>query len=191
MIGDSLALILNLVFPLFGALLLLRAWAWAIRLHPHNPYLKAIFRLTDWLVRLLRRILPTGRLVDLPSLTACGICAVLYVQSNNWTLGLPLMGEGDLTQMPVLLLLALITVLTWACNLVIWGVIIQAILSWVNPLAPVMPVLHTLTAPLLNPIRRFMPHLGGLDFSPLVLIVLAQIIMGVLRRLAIGNLSLF
>jgi len=189
MIGDSLALIINLVFPLFGALLLLRAWAWAIRLHPHNPYLQAIFRLTDWLVRLLRRILPTKRFVDLPSLTACGICAVLYVQSNNWALGLPLVGQGDLAQMPVLLLLALLTVLTWACNLVIWGTIIQAILSWVNPLAPVMPVLHTLTAPLLNPIRRFMPHLGGLDLSPLVLIVLAQIFMGVLRRLALGSLS--
>lgn len=44
-----------------------------------------------------------------------------------------------------------------------------------KPARPVMPVLHTLTAPLLDPIRRLLPNLGGLDLSPLVLLVLAQI----------------
>ena len=61
---------------------------------------------------------------------------------------------------------------------------IQAILSWVNPLATIMPVLRTLTAPLLEPIRRIMPNLGGLDLSPLVLIILAQVAMMVLNRIS-------
>jgi YggT family protein len=45
-----------------------------------------------------------------------------------------------------------------------------------------MPVLQTLTAPLLDPIRRILPNLGGLDLSPLVLLVLAQLCMMVLQR---------
>jgi len=196
MIAQTLGLVLNIIFPLFGALLLLRAWSYAIRLHPHNPYLQAILRLTDWLVRFLRKFIPTGRQIDAPSLLGGWLCAILYLQLNAWLLSAVVLSNADdlvsdaFAHIPMQLVLGLLTLATWACNLVIWGTIIQAILSWVNPLAPIMPVLHTLTAPLLNPIRRLMPNLGGLDFSPLVLIVLAQIIMGALRRLAFGGLSL-
>src|SRR5690606_30778389 len=87
------------------------------------------------------------------------------------------------------LLASLLTVLKWALNLVVWLTLIQAILSWVNPMAPAMPVLHTLTAPLLNPIRRIMPNLGGLDLSPLVLLVLAQIAMMIVQRFAFAALA--
>jgi YggT family protein len=67
---------------------------------------------------------------------------------------------------------------------VIWLTLIQAILSWVNPLAPVMPVLRTLTDPMLEPIRRIMPNLGGVDLSPLVLLILAQVALMVLNRIS-------
>ena len=65
-----------------------------------------------------------------------------------------------------------------------WIIIARAILSWVNPMAAIMPVLRTLTAPLLEPIRRIMPNLGGLDLSPIVLLVLAQVAMMVLNRIS-------
>ena len=73
------------------------------------------------------------------------------------------------------------TVLKWGVNLVLWLTLIQVILSWVNPMAPVMPVLQTLTAPLLDPIRRLLPTPGGLDFSPLVVLILAQVLIMVLE----------
>ncbi len=65
---------------------------------------------------------------------------------------------------------------------------IQAVLSWVNPLAPIMPVLRTLTEPILEPIRRILPNFSGFDFSPLVLLILAQIAMMMLSRI---NFTLF
>ena len=69
-------------------------------------------------------------------------------------------------------------------NLIVWLTLIQAVLSWVNPLAAAMPMLRTLTEPLLAPIRRIMPNLGGLDLSPLALLILAQIAMMVLNRVS-------
>jgi YggT family protein len=83
------------------------------------------------------------------------------------------------------------TVGRWALNLIVWLTLIQAVLSWVNPMATVMPVLRTLTAPLLEPIRRIMPKLGGLDLSPLVLLVLAQIAIMVLNRITYQLFPLF
>jgi len=87
-------------------------------------------------------------------------------------------------QVPSLLLAALVTVARWALNLMVWLTLIQAVLSWINPMAPIMPVLRTLTAPLLEPIKRIMPNLGGLDLSALVLLVLAQVALMVLNRIS-------
>ena len=71
----------------------------------------------------------------------------------------------------------------WALNLVVWLTLIQAVLSWVNPMAPMMPLLQALTAPLLDPVRRLLPR-TSIDFSPLVLLIVAQIVLMVLARLS-------
>jgi YggT family protein len=60
---------------------------------------------------------------------------------------------------------------------------LQAVLSWVNPSAPIAPLLARLTDPLLDPIRQRLPRLGGVDLSPLVLILLAQVLLSLTRDL--------
>lgn len=187
MINNVLGFVLDILFSLFGAALLLRAWAYSIRMHPFNPYLQAIFRVTDWLVHGVRKLVPTAGRVDWASLVGTWLTAFVYMLLT----GLLLTGAlPEATQLPALIVFSLFTMLIWACNLVMWGTIIQAVLSWVNPLAPIMPLLNQLTAPLLNPIRRIMPNFGGLDFSPLVLIIAAQIVMMILRQLAFNNLAM-
>ncbi|MNT10349.1 YGGT family protein [compost metagenome] len=70
----------------------------------------------------------------------------------------------------------------------VWLTLIQAVLSWVNPMAPMMPLLQSLTAPLLDPIRRVLPR-TSIDFSPLVLLIAAQILLMVLARLSYGMMG--
>jgi len=186
MISGILGFVFDIVFLLFGIALILRAWAYAIRLHPFNPYSQAVIRLTDWLVQPMRKLVaPRGKL-DLTSLIACWLTAFIYLLAT-WIV---LTGQLPMVQslLPALLA-ALLTVLKWTLNLIVWLTLIQAVLSWVNPMAPIMPILHTLTAPLLDPIRRIMPNLGGLDLSPLVLLVLAQIAMMVVQRFAFATLA--
>ncbi len=181
MLSNALHFIINIVFSLFGIALLIRAWIYAIRLHPFNPYSQAVLRITDWLVQPLRKIIGPGNRIDWPSLVACWLTAVIFLLLS-WTI---LTGQlPSAHSLPPALLAAVLTVLKWAFNVILWATLIQAILSWVNPLAPIMPVLHTLTAPLLDPIRRIMPNLGGLDLSPLVLLVLAQVAMMFLQHFA-------
>jgi YggT family protein len=50
-----------------------------------------------------------------------------------------------------------------------------------------MPLLQTLTAPMLDPIRRILPSLGGLDLSPLVLLIIAQVAMMFLQSMAFSR----
>lgn len=186
MISGILGFVLDIVFLLFGIALIVRAWAYAIRLHPFNPYSQAVIRLTDWLVQPIRKIVSPQGKVDLPSLLACWLTALVYLLAT-WVV---LTGQLPLVQTLLPAVIAsLLTVVKWALNLVVWITLIQAILSWVNPMAPIMPILHTLTAPLLDPIRRIMPNLGGLDLSPLVLLVLAQIAMMIVQRLSFALLA--
>src|SRR5690606_20840449 len=86
-----------------------------------------------------------------------------------------LAGTNALALLPASLGIAFFTVLKWTLNLIVWVTLIQAILSWINPQAPAMSMLYTLTAPLLNPVRRIIPLVGGLDLSPLVVLIAAQI----------------
>ncbi|MFT0544766.1 YggT family protein [Allopusillimonas ginsengisoli] len=185
MLSDALQFLINLIFSLFGIALIIRAWLFAIRMHPFNPYSQAILRLTDWLVVPLHKLLGTGNRVDWPTLLTCWLTAFALLVLSF------IVGTGQLPPASSMLpaaLAALLTVLKWTFNVVLWVTLVQAILSWVNPLAPVMPVLQTMTAPLLNPIRRVLPNLGGLDLSPLVLIVVAQLAMMFIQR---STLSLF
>lgn len=181
MTSDILHLLINVVFSLFGIALLIRAWMYAIRLHPFNPYSQAVLRATDWLIQPIQKAIRPGNRIDWSSLLACWLTAFLYLVLT-WIV---LTGQLPLpdTLLPAVLA-SFFTVLKWAFNLILWLTLIQAILSWVNPLAPIMPVLHTVTAPLLDPIRRVMPNLGGIDFSPLVLLLLAQVAMMILQHLA-------
>ncbi len=187
MISNVLHFVINIVFTLFGAALILRAWAYATRLHPFNPYSQAIIRLTDWLVQPLRKLVSPGRSIDWPSLLACWLTALVSMLAT-WVV---LTGSLPMVQLLLpALATSVLTVLKWTFNLILWMTLIQAILSWVNPLAPIMPVLHTLTAPLLDPIRRILPNLGGLDLSPLVLLILAQVAIMILQSLSFSFLGL-
>lgn len=170
MFGDILRFLLNIGFTLFGAALIVRAWLQATRAHPHHPLVRGIAQVTNWLVHPLRRVIPGFAGIDWASLVGAWLAAVVYV-----LLMVLLAGFNLISALPASLGIAFLIMLKWILNLVVWITLIQVILSWVNPYAPLMPVLHTLTAPLLNPIRRVLPTLGGFDFSPLVLLIAAQI----------------
>jgi YggT family protein len=93
------------------------------------------------------------------------------------------------------ILVPLIQVILIAIDLYIWALIISAVLSWlvafnvINTrnrfVYTVMDVLYRVTEPALRPIRNFLPNLGGLDLSPIVLILILYFIQSMLQRLAI------
>lgn len=179
MLGDILRFLLEITFNLFGAVLIARAWIHAVRLHPFNPLARTIFQSTDWLIVPIRKIVQPGNSIDWSSLVAAWLAALVHLVLMwmvSWASLLPSSLVGWL------ILAALLTVPKWALNLIVWLTLIQAILSWVNPMTPMMALLKTLTAPLLDQIRRLLPA-TAIDFSPLVVLVLAQVGLIVLSRI--------
>ncbi len=151
-----------------------------VRVHPFTPYARLINNITDWAVKPLRSILPAGNKVDIASLLMAFLCALVELLLLFSLTGYGLADQGLLLRTPVM---ALLMTVKWAFSLATWICIFQAILSWVNPMQPVMPVLNTLLAPLLDPIRRLLPRSGAIDFSPLVLILVLQVLQIILSSL--------
>jgi YggT family protein len=170
MFGDILRFLLDISFTLFGAVLLLRAWMQLARVHARHPLTHGIGQATNWLVMPLRRVIPGFGGIDWASVVAAWLAALVYV----WLLVL-LSGFNLMSALPASFLIAVLMVVKWALNLIVWVTLIMVIMSWVNPHAPLMSLLQTLTEPVLGPIRRVLPAPGGFDLSPLVVLVLAQI----------------
>ncbi|MFC5428365.1 MAG: YggT family protein [Paraburkholderia sp.] len=185
MFGDIARFLLNTIFTLFGAALLLRAWLQFVRVPAYNPVTHAVQQVTNWIVLPLRRVIPGLRGIDWASIVAALVAAIVYVLLMFWLGGIDLV-----SQLPMLVIVAVLTVVKWALNLLFWLTILMALLSWLNPRSPAMPVLFELTAPFLNPLRRILPQMGGLDLSPILLFVIVQVLLMVITR-AVVSLTLF
>jgi YggT family protein len=168
--------ILWLLIETLGSLLavacVLRAYAHRVHLNPRNPISQFVSALTDWLVGPLRRLIPPGRTMDWASVLAAVLVAMLTA-----VLFFVVLGGVSVPNPGSVLMLAFVWLVRWTVWLVIGLVIVQAILSWVNPYAPLAPAIQQLTQPFLAPIRRVVPLVGGVDLSPLVLIVLLQVVL--------------
>ncbi|MGH8853837.1 MAG: YggT family protein [Telluria sp.] len=167
-----LQFIVDTAAALLGGLLLLRFWMQAIRVRPPQQIGQFTFTLTDWLVLPLRRVVPGMGGYDWASLIGAFL-VVLLASALLLVAGAPV---------EALLLGALYRFLTWILYGFMALLIIEAIFSWVNPNAPLAPFVHALNTPILRPIRKVVPPVGGIDLSVLVAFVLIQILKFVLNQ---------
>lgn len=171
-----LQFIVDIVAGLLGGLLLLRFWMQAIRVRPPQQIGQFTFTLTDWLVLPLRRVMPGVGGYDWASLIGAFLMVVIassiiLIVGADWQ---------------TVLVGALFRFLNWILYGFMALLIIDAVFSWVNPHAPLAPFVHALNTPILRPIRRVVPPIGGIDLSVLVALVLIQIIQFVLRQVFFG-----
>jgi len=162
------------------ALLVRFAMQWA-RAPFRNPLGQFIVAITDWMVRPVRRLVPGLFGLDTASLLLAWLCQVVY---QGTALGFSgVLSAVSLAPTLVVALLALLEVAKIGLYLVIGAVIVSAVFSWVNPYAPLAEVFNTLTRPLLRPFRRVIPPVGGVDLSPLALLLVLQIALFVIASL--------
>ncbi len=182
MLYQILTFLLDVVGGLFTGACLLRLYMQQQRIGFANPLGQLVFALSDWLVLPLRRVIvPLGRL-DTSSLVAA-----LLLQLLQYLLLWLLLGAAvPLLWVPLLALLGLVRVtLTGLTGLFL----IYALLSWVPARSPLSDVIARLAEPLLRPLRRLLPRIGGIDLSPLLALVLLQVAMIVLGHLQAGLLT--
>jgi YggT family protein len=177
MLAEALRFLLNVVFGLLVYAALLRFIMQWMRAPFRNPVGQAVSALTDWAVKPLRKVLPGFRGYDWASLVVAWVLQALWLTALSALTG-PISALASGSTAGLIAVLAVVELIKAALWIVIVAVFVQALLSWIAPDGPLAGVLNALTFPLLAPIRRVLPPLGGvLDLSPLIVIVLAQLVL--------------
>jgi YggT family protein len=176
MLQDALQFLLQVFFELFASAFWLRFYMQWARVSFRNPFAQFIVKVTDFAVRPVRRVIPGLFGLDLSSLLLFFSAECLLVLTSQWLMGYPYMAAGA-GVLPGLALMALAASLRLAIYICMGLVFIQAIMTWINPFSPYASVFYALTQPLLGPFRRIIPNVGGVDLSPLAVIILMQLVL--------------
>jgi YggT family protein len=180
MLAQIVSLLLGTAADLLAVAFLARVWMQWARVPFRNPVGQFVVVFTNWAALPLRRIVPGLFGIDLAS-----VCAAWLTQFVYFAIMAALIGFGILAFDALLAVAwaALIAVLKMFIYLLMGVVIVAALMSWISPYSPAAPLFNGLAAPLLAPVRRFLPVFGGLDLSPLVVVLLLQVVLIVLARL--------
>ena len=168
-------LIANAFCTFFATLALMRFFMQVSRAPFDNPIGGFVLHLTDWMVLPLRRIVPPVRGFDTASLLAAYL-----LQAVLMALVIGLSSLHELASPATALCIAsgaLFVLVRLSVYLYVVLLVAQAMLSWFNPHAPLNRLVGQMTAPVLRPLRRIVPPISGIDLTPLIAILLAQIIL--------------
>ncbi|MGB5468685.1 MAG: YggT family protein, partial [Sedimenticolaceae bacterium] len=153
-----------------------------VRADFYNPLSQFIVRATKPLLNPLRRVIPGVSGMDIAALVLAWLVLTLEQLA---ILGLAGVGLQPLAAA----LLAIPELISLIINIFLFAILIQVIISWINPGSynPAISLIHSLTEPMLGSVRRRMPEIGGLDLSPMVvmvgLVVLEMLIVPPLKDL--------
>lgn len=179
MLNNVLLLIVDTALSLITLVLLARFFMQWQRVSFRNQVGQFVVTATDWVVRPLRRVVPGLFGLDMASLLPAWAFQTLLVGFEIAIQGVALTGDGAGIALGVIGL-GLVETLRMMVYLVFGVVLISAVLSWVSPHAPAAPVFNALAAPFLRPFRRVVPTISNVDLSPLVLLLVLQILLMVL-----------
>jgi YggT family protein len=176
LLSGALIFLVDTVFGLFTVALLLRFFLQWARAPYRNPLSEFLLALTDFMVRPARRVIPGLWGLDLATLALAWLVQIIELLIVLYLRGYQL-GPHAGTSFAALALLAAIMIVKLLLYILMVTVIVQAVLTWINPYSPVMPLLNSLARPFLRIFRRFIPPIGNVDLSPLFVVVICQLLL--------------
>lgn len=176
MSNQILIFLLDTILGLFSLALLLRFYFQLLRVPYYNPVSQFLIAVTDFIVRPARRFIPGWAGIDLSTLMLawlleCVVVTIMYVmQGYDFEANI-------ITSSGVIGLLGIVEIIKTTLYIVLVMIIVQAVLSWVNPHSPLAPLLDSFTRPFLSVFRKYIPPIANVDLSPLFVLILIQVLL--------------
>ena len=171
--------LVDAVASFFVFMLLARFHFQWLRVPFRNPVGEFVLATTNWMVVPSRRAIPGFAGLDLSSLLLAGVVQGLGLWLQAAILGAE-PGFGMIAAV------AVVDLVRYSLYILVFAVIVQAVLSWVNPYTPLAPAFDTITRPFLRPLRRYVPPVGNVDLTPLILLVILYVVLIVVNHLRVA-----
>jgi YggT family protein len=180
--ANPINFLLQTLFGLYILVVLLRFFLQLVRADFYNPISQFLVKLTNPPLKLMRRFIPGVGGIDLASLILAWLLKSVEIL-------LIILISGSAVNLIAPLFWAIPELLELVINIFLFAILIQVILSWVNPGSynPAIALLYSLTSPVLRPAQKILPPMGGLDLSPMLamigLVLLKMLLLPPLRAL--------
>lgn len=172
-ISNAGVFLIQTLFGLYLVAIMLRLLLQLVRADFYNPFAQFLVTITNPPLKPLRRFIPGVAGIDMASIVLMLVLKMIELLLISLVTNLPM------PQIVGLVALSIFQLLQLVLNVFLWAIIIQAIISWVNPSAynPVVSLLRQLTDPLLAPARQIIPPVSGFDLSPMAVIIVIYLVM--------------
>ena len=158
------------VFGFFVILLLARFHFQWLRVPFRNQIGEFVIATTNWMVLPVRRVVPGLAGLDLPTLLLAWLLQAVSLWIQTAIIGSDL-GAAALATV------AAVDLLRYSLYILVFAVIMQVLMSWINPYAPLAPIFDAVVRPFVRPIRRLVPPIANIDLSPAILFILLQVLL--------------
>lgn len=176
MLNQAAMFLAETVIGLFSLALLLRFYLQVVRAPYRNPASQFLCALTDFIVIPARRVIPGLWGMDLASLVLAWLVEVALLLIL-WSLRATELHAAMGTMIVAVALHAAVKIVKVSVYILMVALIVQAILSWGSNYSPIAPLINSLTQPFLRPLQKRIPTVANVDLSPLVLIIVLQLIL--------------
>lgn len=161
--------LINAIFDFYIFILMARLIMVFTGINYFNPVVQFIVKLTQFIVNPLRRLIPNVGRLELASLVLILVIeAIKFLLVSLVTVGVPsLFG---------IILLVIGDTLGMLINFFFYAILLQVILSWIQPDSPMNGMLNQIISPIMRPIQRLVPTVGGFDISPIPALLLLHLL---------------
>jgi YggT family protein len=167
---NAMLYIISALFDLYILILIIRLVLAAMRADYYNPITQLIVRCTTFIVKPLKKILPDIKNFEIATFVLIIVLEIVkYFLLMLISFGLPnffglfILASGDAIRLALQM---------WS-----FAILIQAIMSWLQPNSPIIPILDQLTSPILRPLKRIVPPIAGIDITPIPALIILQLLI--------------
>lgn len=170
-LANPVSFLIETLSGLYILTFMLRFLLGAVRADFYNPVSQFLVKVTDPLLKPLRRVIPAIGKFDTSAWVVMLLLQFAALALTGLVQGIPMSGGW-------LLMRSIAALLELLLNIYLFAILIQVILSWIGPAGynPVVSILFSLTEPILAPCRRLLPPISGLDLSPILALVGIQLV---------------
>jgi YggT family protein len=183
MFAQIATFLIDTVVSFFVFLLLARFHFQWLRVPFRNPMGEFLLATTNWIVLPARRFVPGLAGLDLATLLLAWVLQAAGVWAQAAIMGAEPSGLAVVA-------VAGVDLVRYSLYILIFAVFVQVAISWINPDAPLAPLFDMVTRPFLRPVRRYVPPVGRVDLSPLVLLVVLYVLLIPLAHLRLAAAGL-
>ncbi len=176
MSNQILIFLLDTILGLFSLALLLRFYFQLLRVPFYNSVSQFLIAVTDFMVRPARRVIPGWGGMDLSTLVLAWLFECIIMTSVYLIQGYDF-GANMIAASGIMGMLGIMEIIKMTLYIVLLMIIMQAVLSWVNPHSPLMPLLDSFTRPFLAFFRKNIPPIANVDLSPLFVLIIIQLLL--------------